>query len=71
MKAEAVRLDRRWDKIQALIDPRRNARLKTALHRFADHVRDQTGASIRSSAGEDLLTYGQAVFLRIGGAGRV
>ena len=70
-KKEAARLDRRWDDIQALIDPRRNAKLRTALHRFADEVREQTGASIRVAAAEDLLTYAQAVYRRIGGSGKV
>ena len=70
-KKEAVRLDRRWDDIQALIDPRRNAKLRTALHSFADEVRDQTGASIRAAVAEDLLTYAQAVYRRIGGSGKV
>ena len=42
-RKEAVRLDQRWDDIQALIDPRRNAKLQAALHRFADRVRAHTG----------------------------
>ena len=70
-KKESARLDRRWDDIQALIDPRRNAKLRTALHQFADRVREQTGASIRISAAEDLVTYAQAVYRRIGGTGKV
>ena len=45
--------------------------MQTALHRFADGVRDQTGASIRAAVAEDLLTYAQAVYARIGGPGRV
>ena len=70
-KKEAARLDRRWDDIQALIDPRRNAKLQTALHKFADEVRDQAGTSIRAAVAEDLLTYAQAVYGRIGGSGKV
>ena len=66
---EAVRLDQRWDGLQALIDPRRNAKLRAALHSFADRVRAHTGASIRTATARDLLAYAQAVYRRIGGTG--
>ena len=68
-RKEAVRLDQRWDGIQALIDPRRNAKLRAALHRFADRVRTHTGETIRMATALDLLAYAQAVYRRIGGTG--
>ena len=70
-KKEAARLERRWDDVQALIDPRRNGKLQIALHRFADEVRDQTGARIRAAVAADLLAYAQAVYRRIGGSGGI
>ena len=54
---EAVRLVQRWDDIQALIDPRRNAKLQAALHKFADRVRAHTGWSIWTATAQDLLAY--------------
>ena len=68
-RKEAVRLDQRWDDLQALIDPRRNAKLRAALHSFADRVRAHTGGSIRTATAQDLLAYAQAVYRRIGGSG--
>ena len=70
-RKEAVRLDQRWDGIQALIDPQRNAKLRAALHRFADRVRTHTGETIRMATALDLLAYAQAVYRRIGGTGTV
>ena len=68
-RKEAVRLDQRWDGLQALIDPRRNAKLRAALHSFADRVRAHTGKSIRTATARDLLAYAEAVYQRIGGTG--
>ncbi len=68
---ESDRLDQRWDKVQALIAPRRNAKLQVALHRFADRVRSNTGGSIRMATARDLLAYAQAVYKRIGGGGKL
>ena len=70
-KKEAARLEQRWGDVQALIDPRRNGKLQIALHRFADEVRDQTGARIRAAVAADLLTYAHAVYRRIGGSGGI
>ena len=66
---EADRLTGRWETSQALDRPAPQREALNALHGFADEVRDQTGARIRAAAAEDLLTYAQAVYRRIGGPG--
>jgi hypothetical protein len=70
-RKEADRLDQRWDGIQKLIVPRRHAKLRIALHQFADRVRDHSGESIRPATARDLVAYAQTVYQRIGGRGTV
>ena len=71
-KKEAARLDRRWDAIQALIDPRRNAKLQSrpAQRSPTRSATRRARASGRPSP-RTCSTYAQAVYRRIGGSGKV
>jgi hypothetical protein len=70
-KAEAARLDQRWDKVEDLIAPRKQARLLEALHAFAHLVRQESGAGIDADTARDLLAYTRLVYQRYGGTGSV